>query len=62
MTKNDQRKIRKIIMVLKNFRDQYANEGDMVTSSKFTSAAATLLGILKEESQDDDNRRDQEGE
>ena len=49
MTRNDHRKIRKIIAVLKVYRDVYAGNDNTVIASKFARVIALLMEILQEE-------------
>lgn len=56
MTPADQKRLRKCILLLKNFRDEYVKNGDGVTSSKFARAAAILIEILNEEKAESEGR------
>lgn len=49
MTLLERRKIRKIVEMLKVFRDEYAKENNTMISSKFSRAMAILLEILADE-------------
>lgn len=49
MTPADQKRLRKCVLLLKNFRDEYEKSGDNVTSAKFSRAAALLIEVLNEE-------------
>lgn len=49
MTSADQKRLRKCVLLLKNFRDEYAKAGDNVTSAKFARAAALIIEVLNEE-------------
>jgi len=49
VTRNDHRKIRKIIASLQVYRDIFAKENNTVISSKFSRAMALLMEVLQEE-------------
>ena len=53
MTAAEHRKIRKIIAVLKVFRDAYAKEENTVIASEFSRTMAILTKVLEEEKIDE---------
>lgn len=57
MTTADQKRLRKCVLLLKNFRDEYAKNGDSVTSAKFSRAAALIIEILNEEKAEEEFKK-----
>ena len=52
MNSADMKRLRKSILLIKNFRDEYAKAGNTVISTKFARAAAILIEIMQEEKDD----------